>query len=68
MKRDYLKLETITIYGKVRMTNTFCSFTNAYKAYLNEIEKRIKIDESVIITLYEVYDNGSQIDYKHCQL
>lgn len=68
MKRDYLKLETITIYGKVSMTKTFYSFIDAYKAYLEEIEKRIKIDESVTITMYEVYDDGSQIEYKHCEL
>lgn len=68
MKKDYLKLKTVTVHGEVRMTDTFCSFTNAYKAYLNEIGKRIKIDESVTIIMYEVYDDGSQIEYKHCEL
>lgn len=67
MKKEF-KVETITFYGKVSMTKTFISFFNAYKAYLEEIEKRIKIDESVTITIYNVYDDGSQIEYKHCEL
>ena len=68
MKKDYFKVETVTLYGKVSMTKTFCSIIDAYKAYLEEIGKRIKIDESVTITMYKIYDDGSQIEYKHCEL
>lgn len=68
MKRDYLKLETITIYRDARMSKEFSWFSDAHDAYLEEIEKRIKIDESVVITLCKLHNGGSQIEIIHCQI